>query len=629
MNNLNPTQNIETLKPFPKFCYTIGMIPTSYKASLTYEEQLMWFCNFLENTVIPTVNNNGLAVEELQNLFIQLTNYVDTYFENLDVQEEINNKLDEMAEDGTLASIIAQYLQIASVLVYDTVSDMQNATNLIDGSIAKTLGYYQIGDGGGATYKITDTENLYEHQEELSNDLYATLLHMPKNINMKSVGCKSDDNTFDNSIIINNTITKFGARFTYYFPFGEYYIDNPIVISANYITIKGENERTRFIKTSDNGVDLTIETSKGTTYDLNEYDMCFYVGKATSESNTVSKVKFENLSIQGYDSTDTSYCIVIIGCGYFETENIQLLDYNKGILVDDSFACNFNSVSALTFGSNRNGILAKDSTAIYINNCYLNAGNFSIEANGSRVFVTNTACDGHGYVFYAHDNSYLDMVNCKCETYAAILSADNSSICNISNCDLEGHGSTFSQIVRARESSKVTIKNSNIRYRVYEGDTLPANINGFDSQSNSMVNVEAYFNIQDNIPLVNNNTTGGQYYIVDLHQDGKQYSITAETGITITNSEIFIKDKIVHIYLAGNTTNDISNTGTATKIGTLPSELIHSSFSFRGLCATDDDHIYECNKPAYVGINTSGEISLIASTTGQKYFVISLFYKIK
>ena len=71
---------IENLKPFPKFCYTIGMIPTSYKESLTYEEQLIWFCSFLQDTVIPTVNNNGQAVEELQNLYVELKNYVDNYF---------------------------------------------------------------------------------------------------------------------------------------------------------------------------------------------------------------------------------------------------------------------------------------------------------------------------------------------------------------------------------------------------------------------------------------------------------------------------------------------------------------------------------------------------------------------
>lgn len=144
-----PSQEVENLPPFPHFCYTIGMIPTSYKNSLTYEEQLMWLCDFLENTVIPTVNNNGKAVTELQNLYIQLHTYVDNYFTNLDVQEEINNKLDAMAADGSLDNIFQPYLQqfqnqiqnqldvqnnkINSIMsgsprgVYNTLNDLTNA----------------------------------------------------------------------------------------------------------------------------------------------------------------------------------------------------------------------------------------------------------------------------------------------------------------------------------------------------------------------------------------------------------------------------------------------------------------------------------------------------------------------
>ena len=104
----NPKKEIKNLSPFTKFCLTIGELPSSYLISMTYEEQLLWLCDYIKNTVIPTVNNNAEAVTELQNLYIELKNYVDNYFTNLDVQEEINNKLDQMAEDGTLDQIINQ-----------------------------------------------------------------------------------------------------------------------------------------------------------------------------------------------------------------------------------------------------------------------------------------------------------------------------------------------------------------------------------------------------------------------------------------------------------------------------------------------------------------------------------------
>ena len=70
------------------------MLPTSYKMSLTYEEQILAIGHYLKTTVYPAINNNAEALTELQNLFIELKNYVDNYFDNLDVQEEINNKID-------------------------------------------------------------------------------------------------------------------------------------------------------------------------------------------------------------------------------------------------------------------------------------------------------------------------------------------------------------------------------------------------------------------------------------------------------------------------------------------------------------------------------------------------------
>jgi hypothetical protein len=112
MSNLNELKPVGNLSPFARFCCTIGNLPSSYMVSLTYEEQLLWLCDYLKNTVIPAVNTNAEAVKELQELYVKLKDYVDNYFNNLDVQNEINNKLDEMAEDGTLAKIIEDYATI-------------------------------------------------------------------------------------------------------------------------------------------------------------------------------------------------------------------------------------------------------------------------------------------------------------------------------------------------------------------------------------------------------------------------------------------------------------------------------------------------------------------------------------
>ena len=147
---------IKTLssEPFRHFVSTIGALPTSFTESMSYYELLAWLCNYLQNTVIPAVNDNAEALAELQQIVRDLKEYVENYFENLDVQDEINNKLDEMAESGELPDIIAQYLGLAGVLAYNTIADMAAAENLANGSICRVLGNSSYAAGDGAFYRV-------------------------------------------------------------------------------------------------------------------------------------------------------------------------------------------------------------------------------------------------------------------------------------------------------------------------------------------------------------------------------------------------------------------------------------------------------------------------------------------
>lgn len=154
--NLKP---ISELPPFLKFCYTVGMLPTSYKISMTYEEQVLEIIRFIKEEIIPTINSNALATKELQEKFIELVNYVESYLDNLDIQTEINNKLDEMANSGELTEIIAQYLQLAGLLCFNTLNELKNATNIVAGSFTKTFGKNSYNDGLGEFYKIRNITN--------------------------------------------------------------------------------------------------------------------------------------------------------------------------------------------------------------------------------------------------------------------------------------------------------------------------------------------------------------------------------------------------------------------------------------------------------------------------------------
>lgn len=231
--NLDTIKTVDT-QPFRYLVSTIGNLPTSFTDSMSYYELLAWFLKFLEEQVIPTVNNNAAAVEELQQLFIQLHDYVENYFANLDVQEEINNKLDEMAAEGTLQEIITSYIQANVAWTFDTVADMKLATNLVNGSYAQTLGFYSINDGGGAIYHISDSGTADEMQIISVDNLYANLTN-PKNV--KQFGAKGDGVQDDtpNIQLALNTVSDCILNI------GNYRTTDTLVIPKSH-TLRGENK---------------------------------------------------------------------------------------------------------------------------------------------------------------------------------------------------------------------------------------------------------------------------------------------------------------------------------------------------------------------------------------------------
>ena len=141
-NNVLPDNpSIEVIKAgqsgiFTNYIYKA--IPLAFDESMSYYETLLGLLNYLKNVVIPTVNNNADAVSELQNLYIELHDYVEHYFDNLDVQEEINNKLNEMIANGTLIHMIEDYINPYIDDINETVS-LQNSSIINQNTKINTL----------------------------------------------------------------------------------------------------------------------------------------------------------------------------------------------------------------------------------------------------------------------------------------------------------------------------------------------------------------------------------------------------------------------------------------------------------------------------------------------------------
>lgn len=94
-------KTIETLDPkaFRGLITTIGELPSSFVDSMSYYEMIAWLVDYIKNNVIPAVNNNAEAIKEIQN-----------WLETLDLQDEVNTKLEEMVESGELQEIIEAFI---------------------------------------------------------------------------------------------------------------------------------------------------------------------------------------------------------------------------------------------------------------------------------------------------------------------------------------------------------------------------------------------------------------------------------------------------------------------------------------------------------------------------------------
>ena len=104
--------NYVDLTPFRFWCQKV--LPLVYDDELSYYELLCKVVDYLNKTMQD--------VSFLHDEFTTLKSYVDNYFNNLDVQEEINKKLDEMAKDGTLSNFFQSRIGI-SVDYFGAIGD--------------------------------------------------------------------------------------------------------------------------------------------------------------------------------------------------------------------------------------------------------------------------------------------------------------------------------------------------------------------------------------------------------------------------------------------------------------------------------------------------------------------------
>lgn len=227
--------------------------------------------------------------------------YINNYFKNLDVQEEINNKLEEMKKNGELADIIAAFLKAPNY--YLSVQSMVADTSITNNSVAITASYNTAGSDGSCLYWIHRPKS-YDFEIALSNNLYA--YPCPMGIpTVREFGAitNNDIETPLKNLINYSTTTNNPCDIS-----GPYQLENPQYINKQYLA--------NYNLTSDAGVVYT----KNIDINTNGYD---YI---QSDSSITSNIQGGCCIDLNYTGGSTQYVTL--------SAEHQVILYNKNFKVE-------------------------------------------------------------------------------------------------------------------------------------------------------------------------------------------------------------------------------------------------------------------------------------------------------
>lgn len=343
--------NCKNLTPF-YWCMleSFPFIESTFDAIDNY--QLL--CKIVEyvNKMGTKTNELGIKVEELNN-----------WFNTLNLQDEVNKKLDEMAESGELQEIINSFLQLKTAIIFPNVESMKSSENLINGSFAQTLGYYNIDDGGKTLYRILDGNYVNNNMDviQLNNGLFAVMVKS-KELNIKQFGAISDGSA-DNTLIFQNAVNYSD---TIYVPKGIYNLSNTINIKLN-TKIIGESM-----------TDSILQNTSSADFPLFQYLSAINVSAYDNKTNII----FSNLKINSK---------------YFIKINDNSLNDNQWLLQASLLALHFEKLWLNgTYGDDVN----KDTNIIPT---FDDLDNYGIAFNLNSVFdseIINCNINGFGIGIY-------------------------------------------------------------------------------------------------------------------------------------------------------------------------------------------------------------------------------------
>ena len=142
---------MEKLKDIDTF-YSQKVIPLAFNESLSYMEQICNLISYIENTLVPAINNNANAIKELQAYVQELKKLLDKLEQKVDenfitlntkidtTKEELNTKIDTTKEELTniingINATLTNAIQNLNTKVVEHINASNEKFNSLDTSI--------------------------------------------------------------------------------------------------------------------------------------------------------------------------------------------------------------------------------------------------------------------------------------------------------------------------------------------------------------------------------------------------------------------------------------------------------------------------------------------------------------
>lgn len=269
-----------------------------------------------------------------------------TLTEIRDAVESANNAADnaqQSAEEALNASEVAiSNAQSINIRTFNSVEEMKASNTLKAGALAKTLGFYTAGDGGGADYLVTD--NIGENEADeisiitLKNGLYAKLI-IQDYVNIKQCGAKGDGVTDDTEAL--QKAINISSKVV--IPKGTFIVSKSLTLKDSII-IQGVGESSIIKKGGDENVYFNL-----------------FTGMQITKEYIFSNLKFDG-NCNNFKHM-YSYTSDFAGYKQLETANEwNLFTSSADILVIEN--CKFNNIHG--------NVISNASNNIIVNNCDFN-----------------------------------------------------------------------------------------------------------------------------------------------------------------------------------------------------------------------------------------------------------------